>query len=113
MPIGRRVEKVGSEVLHFGIRKAFAGNANCSFRDVEGRRPEAPGGELLGIVAQATANRQRSFSRGRLRMRLPKINQVRIGAEIAPRNSAFPCFAFLVQLIEPAGRVALVIEFGG
>src|SRR5438132_3198040 len=111
MPNGGRVEEVGGEVFHFGIRKAFAGNTNGGFRNVEGSGTEPPRGELLGIVAQTTANRQRRFSRGWLRMGLPKIKQVRIGAEIGPRDSALPGFALVVQLFEPSGRVALAIEF--
>src|SRR5207249_3463740 len=90
-PSGRRVEEVGSEVFHFGCGKTFAGSANRSFGNVEGRGTKAPGRKLFGIVAQATADCQRSFSRGRLRMGLPKIEQVRIGAKIGPRNSALPC----------------------
>src|SRR5213082_419113 len=50
-PRRRRVEEVGGDVFHFRSGKAFAGSANRSFRDVEGGRTEAPGGELLGIVA--------------------------------------------------------------
>jgi len=50
-PRRRRVEEVGGDVFHFRSGKAFAGSANRSFRNVEGRGTKAPGGELLGIVA--------------------------------------------------------------
>ena len=112
-PSGRRVENVGGEVFNIGSGKAFATTANGSFRDVESRGLESPSGELLGIVAQATADCQRRFSSGWQRMRVPEIKQARIGAEIGPRNNALPRFAFLVKLLEPADRVALAIEFRG
>jgi len=112
-PSRRRIEQIGGEVFHFRSGKSLVGSANRSFGDIERRGVESPGRELLGIVAQAAANRQRGSSRRWLRMRLPKITQVRIGAKIGPRNSALPCLAFLVELLEPASRVAFAIEFRG
>src|SRR5260370_10998139 len=101
---GRRVEQVGRDVFDSGSGKARARSSNRSLRDVERGGMKSPGGELLGIVAQAAADRQRRFPRGLLRMHVPKINQARIGAEIGPWNSALPCFALLIKRLEPAGR---------
>ncbi len=46
-------------------------------------------------------------------MRIPEIKQPRIRAEIGPRNGALPCFALAVEVLEPAGGVALAVEFVG
>ena len=112
-PDGWRCEQVRSQIFDSRVGEAFARSTDGGFRDVKGRSAEPPGGELLGIVAEAAADGQSSFSGSWLRMRFPKIEQERIGAEIGPGNNALPCFAFLVKRLEPAGRVTLTNEFSG
>ena len=111
-PYGGRVKQIGGDIVNCGIGKTFARSANGGFRDVEGGGMEAPGGELLGIVAQAAADGESRFSCGLLRMCAPKIKQEGIGSQTGPRNRALPCLAFLVKRLEPSGGVALTMEFG-
>ena len=112
-PRGGKIEEIGGEVFDRGVGKALARSANCGFGNVEGGGTKAPGGELVGIVAQTAADGEGGLSRGWLRMRFPKFKQAWIGAEIGPRNSALPCFGLLIKRFEPTGRVTLPMEFGG
>ena len=111
-PSRRRLEQVGGEVFDSGSGKALTASANRGFRYIERRGTETPCGELLGIVAKAAADGQRRFAGSFQGMRAPKMKQARIGAQTSPRNSALPCFAFPVELLEPPDGIALAIEFG-
>jgi hypothetical protein len=113
LPAGRRGQKVRGGVGDFGIWEAVAGAADRGFGNVEGRGLKTPVRELLGVIAETAADYDRGFVRGWLRMRLPEIEEMRVGGQVGPGDGGGAGFGFAVEGVEPAGGVVFLEILGG
>jgi hypothetical protein len=111
-PFARRGKKIRGDVVYGLVRETFAGQANGGFGNVEGGGGESPLGELFGVVAEAAADDE-CGSGGRLRMLLPKFEEIWVGSEVGPGDGGGAGFGFAVESVEPAGGIVFLGEFGG
>lgn len=106
-------KKVGGEILDGRAGKAFAANADRSFRNVESGCGKSPGSEEFGVVAHAAADGERLLAGSTKRMRGSELNETRVGAAVAPGDDGFSSGAFLVENLKPTREVSFAMEFGG
>jgi len=116
-PLCRRMENISGDMFDRSpagsrtIGKPLLPGTNGGGRNVESGHFKSPASELLGVIAEAAANNQGTFSRGGQGMCAPKIKKMAIRLKVGPGNHTLPCFSFLVELLEPTSWITLLVEF--
>src|SRR5436190_17595407 len=92
--------------MHPAVGESPVAGPNGGLGNVEGGCLKAPGGKLLGVVTESTADGERRLPGGWEAMPFPEVDQVRTGGQVFPGNDAFAAFPFPVAPLKPPRRAA-------